>query len=118
MAAQITFGEPVETPDEIKFGAPVKPAVQADDISFGEKVGAPGISFGEKVGTNFDVTLPPKPFEAAEVTRSEVIDAERNLELLLDNYVYSVETENNRMTAVWAMSSRGTQRRLLAGRFF
>ncbi|MBT7069042.1 MAG: FAD-dependent oxidoreductase, partial [Verrucomicrobia bacterium] len=60
----------------------------------------------------------PEPFEAVEAARRKVIDAEPNLELLLDNYVYSVETENSRITAVWAMSSHGKQRQRLAARFF
>lgn len=60
----------------------------------------------------------PDPFRAVEDARRKVIDAEPNLELLLNNYVYSVETENSRITAVWAMSSHGKQRRRFAARFF
>lgn len=57
-------------------------------------------------------------FLGAEDRRRQVVDAEPNLELLLDHHVYQVETEGERIVAVWALSTQRHQRRRFAGRFF
>ena len=57
-------------------------------------------------------------YQRVEIERRKVIDAEPNLELLLDHYVYSVESENGRIAAVWALNTHGKRRRRLEGRFF
>jgi len=55
--------------------------------------------------------------ESGEMRR-RVVDAESNLKLLLNCRAYRVETENNRIVAVWAMGTRGHERRRLAARYF
>ncbi len=57
-------------------------------------------------------------FTEAAVQRRAAIDAEPNLALFLNHFVYSVESENGRIDAVWAMDAHGKQRRRLKGRFF
>jgi len=57
-------------------------------------------------------------FVRAETQRRQVVEAEPNLDLLLDHYVYDVETGGDLITAVWVMNARGKQRRRLGGRFF
>jgi hypothetical protein len=57
-------------------------------------------------------------FQAAEDRRRQVVDAEPNLELLLDHHVYSVETEGGRIVAVWALNTKARQRRRFAGGYF
>lgn len=57
-------------------------------------------------------------FQAEEDKRRQVVDAEPNLTLLLNHHVYAVETDNGRIAAVWAMSTRGTERRRFIGRYF
>ena len=57
-------------------------------------------------------------FSEAEARRRKVVDAEPNLDLVLDHHVYHVETANGRIVAVWALHTQGRQRRRFAGRFF
>jgi len=57
-------------------------------------------------------------FQAAEDRRRQVVDAEPNLELLLDHHVYDVETEDGRIVAVWALHTKGGRRRRFVGRYF
>lgn len=54
----------------------------------------------------------------AEDRRRAVVDAEPNLDLFMDHHVYQVETDGARITSVWALHTRGHQRRHLIGRTF
>lgn len=57
-------------------------------------------------------------FCEAEERRRRVVDAEPTLELFLDHHVYHVETEGERIVAVWALNTQGHKRRRFAGRLF
>ncbi len=57
-------------------------------------------------------------FAEAETRRRRVVDAEPNLELLLDHHVYDVETAGGRIVAVWALNTKGHRRRRFAARYF
>ena len=57
-------------------------------------------------------------FSDAEDRRRAVVDAEPNLDLLMDHHVYHVETESARITSVWAFHTLGHLRRHLVGRYF
>ena len=57
-------------------------------------------------------------FAEAEARRRRVVDAEPDLDLVLDHYVYDVETDGGRIVAVWAMGTHGRERRRFAGRYF
>ena len=56
-------------------------------------------------------------FGEAQERRRRVVDAEPNLDLFLDHHVYHVETEGERIVAVWALNTQGHQRRRFAARF-
>ena len=56
-------------------------------------------------------------FGEAEERRRRVVDAEPNLDLFLDHHVYHVETEGERIVAVWALNTQDHQRRRFAARF-
>lgn len=57
-------------------------------------------------------------FSQAETLRRQVVDAEPNLTLFLDHHVYHVETEDDRIVAVWALNTKGRQTHRFAARFF
>jgi hypothetical protein len=57
-------------------------------------------------------------FRESGAQRRRVVDAEPTLELFLDHHVYRVETEGERISAVWALNTQGRQRRRFAARFF
>jgi len=57
-------------------------------------------------------------FDECEEGRRRVVDGEPNLKLFLDHHVYNVQTEGERIVAVWALSTRGKYRRRFTARFF
>lgn len=57
-------------------------------------------------------------FQAAEDCRLRVIQAEPNIQRLMNHHVYAVESEGGRIHAVWAMDTHGRYRRRVAGRYF
>jgi len=57
-------------------------------------------------------------FSQAEAQRRRAVDAEPNLDLLLDHHVYNVETDGGRIVAVWALDTKGRRRCRFAARYF
>jgi thioredoxin reductase len=57
-------------------------------------------------------------FLEAEALRLRVVEEEEGIELFLDHHVYEVETENEKINAVWALSTDGKQRRRFSSRYF
>lgn len=57
-------------------------------------------------------------FVALEQAGRTVLEAEPNIDLLLNHYVYSVDVEGQRIAALWAMGTRGEGRVRLEARFF
>ena len=57
-------------------------------------------------------------FCQAEAQRRRVVDAEANLALFLDHYVYHVEAEDDRIVAAWALNTHGQKIHRFAARFF
>lgn len=56
--------------------------------------------------------------EFGDQLKEEVVRAEKNIDLFLNNHAYKVEMDGNRIAAVHAFDTRTSQRRRFAGRLF
>ncbi|MFP6584437.1 MAG: FAD-dependent oxidoreductase [Candidatus Hydrogenedentota bacterium] len=61
----------------------------------------------------------PGSYEEFEDDKKEaIVRAEQNIDLFLNHHAYEVETENNRIVAVYAFDTRTSERRRFAGKLF
>lgn len=60
----------------------------------------------------------PGGHEEAEELRRTIVEAEPNIDLMINHYVYDVEMNGTRISAVWALETHAKSYRCIKGRMF